>query len=103
MSLRNKIEYKVKEIIDFNRIEVKTLIVKEETVLTERKYKRERVYKIKIIFSKVKNPLDYFVILTQGFIFRFKLYRAYHDNNDNSLNYYLKLRDIDAFKNILED
>lgn len=103
MSFQKKIEFKIREIIRFNRIEIKNLEVKEETVLTERKYKRERVYKIKIIFSKEKNPLDYFTVLIECFIYRFKLYRAYHDNKDNSVNYYLKIRDINAFKNILED
>lgn len=105
MSLQNKIERRLKEIATINQIEPKLITVKEETVLTERKYKREKVYIVKIQFYKGSNiPLDYFFVFYYFFIIRFKVYRCYYGCNDSSFNFHLKeRRNMNVLKDIIRD
>jgi len=103
MSFQKQIESKLREIAQFNQIPIKNISVKEKTVLTERHYKKEKVYEVKIIFTKNKTLLDYFFVFYYYFILRFKMYRCFYNNKDNSLNYHMKKRDMSAVENIFED
>lgn len=103
MSFQKRIESKIREIAKFNQIPIKLISVEEKTLLTERHYKKEIGYEVKIIFEKTKTPLDYFFVFYYYFVLRFKLYRCYYDNVDNSLNYNMKKRNMKVIEDIFKD
>lgn len=100
--LANRLRIKVKEVLDFNKIETKSIEVKEKEVLDSYKLEKVFVYQVKIKFNKAKVLFDNYQVLYYTFSLRFKTYRCFTNCEDNSFNFTLRERNLKAIHDILD-
>jgi len=93
----------IKRLSDFNKMNLKKVEVEEKEVLETDRMKKEYVFVVKIFFSLNKVIFDYFLIIFYSFIYRFKVFRTYINMTDNSFNFTLKLRNLEAVKELMTD
>lgn len=101
--LINKIKDKVKEVLDFNLIRVKDIIVTEKEVLDYDRMKKVFSYSVKILFNKQIVLFDNYLVLYYTFALRFKVFRSYVNTKDNSFNFTLIMRDLRTIHKILDE
>lgn len=103
MSLQWKIEQKIKDICIKNNIPVSSIKVTSKRIAEELRRKYVIIFEIEIVFETNKTLLDYFIIIHNSFIIKFKTYRVYIDFPNKSLNFTMKERNLSVIKDILGD
>jgi hypothetical protein len=81
---------------------LKSINVKEKEVLETDRMKKEYVFIVKIVYPTSKVIFDYYLILYFNFVYRFKVFRCHTDLSDNSFNFTLKVRNLEAVKELMK-
>ena len=103
MSLTTSIYQTLKKIVENNKIPVKDIIVNPKEITEQLRYKKVFIYECKIIFKTDKPLVDYFTVIINYFIIRFKVYRVYFNKEENTLNFCLKERNLSVINDLLDD
>lgn len=91
----------LKKLNEFNKMNLNKMEVTEKEVLETDRMKKEFVFIIKTSFPSNKIIFDYFLIIYFAFIYRFKVFRCYIDMADKTFNFTLKLRNLEAVKDLM--
>jgi len=102
-NIRSIILNEIKRLSDFNKMNLKTIQVVEKEVLETDRMKKEYVFIVKIIYPTSKVIFDYYLILYFNFIYRFKVFRCHTNKLDNSFNFTLKTRNLEAVRELMKD
>lgn len=93
----------IKRLNEFNKMSLRDVeVIKKETLPTDR-MRKEFAYNVKTSFPTNKVIFDYFLIIYFAFVFRFKVYRCYIDFKNQTFNFSLKLRDLNAVKELMKN
>lgn len=102
MSLENNIINTIKEVVNYNKISVKSFKVEHEKVLNIDRIEKIDIYKVKIIFLDNKVLFDYFKVFFNPFIVRFLIYRCFIHLDERTFYFTLRLRNLHIMKEVIK-
>jgi len=103
MSLKNKLERHLNELITFNKLGHLEYNIIDKDVLDSDTMKKHYVYEVKIKYKNDKVLLDSLLVIFYYFLIRFKIYRTYINFKEKTFNFTLKLRNLEVIDDILRD
>jgi hypothetical protein len=80
---------------------LENVTVTEKEVLETDRMKKEYVFIVKTSFPTNKVIFDYFLLIYFAFIYRFKVFRCYINYADQTFNFTLKSRNLEAVKDLM--
>ena len=102
MSFKNNIFDTLKNVANFNKIELKDLKVEYESVLNIDRVEKVDIYKVKIVFINNKVLFDYFKVFFNPFIVRFLIYRCFIHLDERTFYFTLRLRNLNVMNEVIK-
>jgi len=102
MSLKNNIFDTLKNVANYNKINLKDLKVEYERVLNIDRIEKVDIYKVKIIFLSNKVLFDYFKVFFNPFIVRFLIYRCFIHLDERAFYFTLRLRNLNLMNEVIK-
>lgn len=102
MSLKNNIFNTLKDVVNFNKINVKDIKVEHENVLNIDRVEKIDVYKVKIVFLDNKVLFDYFKVFFNPFIIRFLIYRCFIHLDERTFYFTLRMRNLNIMNEVIK-
>lgn len=102
-NIRLIIQNELKRINEFNKMNLKSILVLEKEVLETDRMRKEYIFIVSIVFPNNKTIFDYYLLVYFNFIFRFKVFRCHINSINKSFNFTLKLRNLEAVKELMSN